>query len=269
MGYSQQLTDSFAIGNVYFNPNSGLLPANPTPQELKTITEITLDYKGKNVELRGQYLVPVDARMADVSITGKFTVGTWNLNQLNQLLFAGTVNTSNVDRINADEPQSVPGPSGPYTVQVANHAGFMEDLGVSYQSNSGQFQKIAGATGPTGLTGPGVYKVDPTTGTYTFSGVTGADASAGVFISYVDDGGVGASLTIPNNLQGQSPQFELVALIPGQTAAGFVGYRFYACRATGMKILTGKNNDFQKVEVDFAVYCPIGANVGELIQTAI
>ena len=73
---SMQLVDSFAIGNVFINPNSGLLPANPTPFELKTITEITLDYKGKHVPLRGQYLVPVDARIADVEFTGKFTIGT-------------------------------------------------------------------------------------------------------------------------------------------------------------------------------------------------
>jgi hypothetical protein len=257
---SQQLTDSFAIGHVYINPTAGLLPANPTPFELETITEISLDYKGKNVELRGQYLVPVDARMADVSITGKFTIGTWNLNQLNNLIFAGTLNISDVDRINADEFQN-PGASSPpaYTFTVNNAETFTEDLGLSYAQGAAmpgaQLERVDE------LTEMGQYTVNDD-GTYAVY-----EGDAGPFaVSYVDNGGPGASLSIPNNLQGQSPQFEFVALNSG-SGSGFVGYRFYNCRATGAKILSGKNNDFNKVEVDFSVYCPVGQNVGELIQT--
>jgi len=259
---AQQLTDAFAIGSVWFNPTGGLLPANPTPQELKTIQEISVDWKGKNVELRGQYLVPVDARIADVSITGKFTVGTYNLNQLNQLLFAGVLTTSAsaIDRINADEAHTITEAGSPPTVNtitVTNSATFTEDLGVSLGTSSAQFVRVASSPSQ------GQYSV--AAGVYTFNI---ADVGSAVVISYVDNGGAGASLALPNNLQGQSPIFELDALIPAQdAAAGFMGYRFYNCRATGMKLLTGKNNDFQKVEVDFSVFCPIGQNVGELIQT--
>lgn len=263
MSASMQLTDSFAIGHVYINPTAGLLPANPTPFELETITEISLDYKGKNVELRGQYLVPVDARMADVSISGKFTIGTWNLNQLNNLLFAGTLNIADVDRINADEFHN-PGALSPpeYTFQVTNYASFTEDLGLSYALGAtqpgSQLERVES------VEEIGQYSYDAETGTYTV--YTG---DSGPFnVSYIDNNGVGASLSIPNNLQGQSPQFEFVALNSG-SGSGFVGYRFYNCRATGAKLLTGKNNDFNKIEIDFSVYCPVGQNVGELIQTAI
>ena len=258
---AMRLQDNFAIGNVFINPNNGLLPENPTPFELKTITEISIDYKGKNVELRGQYLVPVDARMADVSITGKFTVGTYNLNQLNNLLFAGTLNTSSITGIVADEPHTIP-TTGPYTVQVAGFASFIQDLGLSYQNSSGQFEEVGT------FTQAGQYQVNSGTGEYTFDA---ADAGGFVFISYVDSDGTGAYLTIPNNLQGQSPQFELTALIPGSTdgTAGAMGYVFYNCRASGVKLLAGKNNDFNKVEVDFSVYCPINQNVGEIIQTVV
>jgi hypothetical protein len=260
---SQQLTDSFAIGNVFFNPTAGSLNALPTPFEAKTIENISLDWKGKNVELRGQYLVPVDARMADVSLTGKFTIGTWNLQQLQQLLFGNATIADGGDRINADEAQTIPSVAGGspagYFVTVTNAAGFSEDLGVSYQANSGQFLKVASPTVA------GEYSVSAG-GVYSFAA---ADKGLGVYISYVDTGALtGASLTIPNNLQGQTPQFEMVALIPG-TGSGFLGYRFYACRATSAKILTGKNNDFQKLEIDFSVYCPVNANVGELIQTVV
>jgi hypothetical protein len=252
-----QLVSSFAIGNIFINPNAGLLPANPTPFELKTISEITLDYKGKNVSLRGQYLVPVDARIADVEFTGKFTIGTSNLNQLNQLLFAGTLNTSAVDTIVPDEAATPSGsPPGMYT--VVSHSTFSEDLGVSYQTNSGQLQRVSV------VTQPGQYSVDGS-GNYDFYDDTP------VYISYVCTKNTGASLTIPNNLQGQSPQFELAAWIPNSDGptAGYNGYRFFACRAHSCKLLAGKNNDFNKWEVEFAVFCPVNAQVGELIQTVI
>lgn len=259
---SMQLVDSFAIGNVFFNPTCGLLPANPTPQELKTISEISLDYKGKAVELRGQYLVPVDARLADVTFSGKFTIGTYNLNQMNNLLFAGTLNVATPDNIVPDEAATpVLGGSPPaYTYQVTGHTTFSEDLGVSYQGSSSQLERVASAGA---VVNTGQYF--QTGGTYTFFDATP------VLISYVNTVTTGASLTIPNNLQGQSPQFELLAWIPASSGctSGYNGYRFYACRATGAKILTGKNNDFNKIEVDFSVYCPVNANVGELIQTLI
>jgi hypothetical protein len=256
-----RLQDSFAIGNVFINPTSGLLPANPSPFELKTITDISLDYKGKNVELRGQYLVPVDARIADVSFSGKFTIGTTNLNQLNNLIFAGTLNTSNVDDVYPDEPHTVPS-SGPYTVTVTNAAEFVQDLGVSYALTSGQFELV------NSVTQQGQYSVNATTGVYTFDS---ADAASEVVISYVADNGTGNSLIIPNNLQGQSPQFELVAWIPGNTdsTASYTGYRFFNCRATSCKILDVKNNSFRMVEVDFSVYCPINQNIGEIIQSVV
>jgi hypothetical protein len=258
---AMQLVDSFAIGNIFLNPNSGLLPTGATPFELKTISEISLDYKGKAVELRGQYLVPVDTRMADVSFTGKFTIGTYSLIQLNSILFAGTLNVATPDNIVPDEAQSVPATST-YTVTVSGAGTFVEDLGVSYANTSAQFERV------NSVSQAGQYSVNTSTGVYTFDA---ADASAKVLISYVNTLTTGASLSIPNNLQGQSPQFELAAWIPASAGAtaGFNGYRFFACRATGAKILSGKNNDFNKIEVDFAVYCPVNANVGELIQTVI
>lgn len=264
---SQQLTDSFAIGHAYARPFGGLLPANPTPFEFETITEITLDWKGKIVELRGQYLVPVDARMADVTITGKATIGTYNLNQVNNLLFAGQLNLSNIDRVNADETHTIPS-SPPYSITVTNSASFTEDLGVSYAIGApqagAQFEEV------TSLTLAGQY-VQPfgsplTPGEYGFDV---ADAGLPVNISYIDNNGVGATLTLPNNLQGQSPIFEFVVLNSGNNSSSFVGYRLFNCRASGIKILTGKNNAFNMVEVDFSAFCPVGQNVGELIQTAV
>jgi hypothetical protein len=269
MSYSsQQLTDSFAIGHVYVVPTSGLLPENPTPFEAETISEISLDYKGKSVELRGQYLVPADARMADVSITGKMTVGTWNLNQLNNILFAGTINISDIDGINADEPHTPTGAGSPptYTVTVTNAESFSVDLGVNYPvgtaNSPGQLSQLESVATAEDVVQSGQYYVDTTTGVYTFFD------DLPVQISYIAENGVGASLTIPNNLQGQSPVFEFVALNSG-SGSGFVGYRFYNCRATGAKILSGKNNDFNKIEIDFTVFAPPGQNVGELIQTVV
>jgi hypothetical protein len=207
--------------------------------------------------------------MADVSITGKMTVGTWNLNQLNNVLFAGTLNSADIDRINADEPQTPVGAGSPptsYTATVNNAASFSVDLGVNYPVGTanapGQLAQLERVASAEDVVQTGQYYVDVETGVYTFFDATP------VLISYIDTNGVGASLTIPNNLQGQSPVFEFVALNSG-SGSGFVGYRFYNCRATGAKILSGKNNDFNKVEIDFTVFAPPGQNVGELIQTVV
>ena len=83
-----QLTRNFAIGHVFFNPVAGLLPANAAPQELNTIQDIAVDWSGKGVELRGQNLYAIDARLADVSVKVKFQVGQYSLDMLNVLFFA-------------------------------------------------------------------------------------------------------------------------------------------------------------------------------------
>jgi len=257
-----QLTRNFAIGNVFLNPVSGLLPADAAPQQLNTIQDISIDWAGKGVELRGQLLYAIDARLADISLKGKFTVGQYSLDMLNVLFFAGTIaQGASEDTVVPDSSQIVPPASISFALKIA---GVTEDLGVSYQSNGSNFDRVT-----TGVA-QGQYIFSTTTnpgfGTWTFAS---ADAGAEIFVSYIVPG-TAAALSIPNNLQGYSPNFELVGWNPvgGQApSTAFNGFRVFNCVATGMKPITYKRDGFNMVEVDFLAYCPTGQSVAELIQT--
>lgn len=258
-----QLTRNFAIGNAWINPVSGLLPANPTPQQLSTIQDISIDWAGKGVELRGQLLYAIDARLADVSVKGKFSVGQYSLDFLNNIFFAGTQSTgmTGEDTIVADESHNVPSASLSQTITIS---GVTEDLGVSYQSNGSNFDRVASSPAA------GQYTFSTTTapgsGTWVFAA---ADIALPIYLSYVLPG-AGATLQNPNNLQGYSPNFELVSWNPvggNAPSTAYNGLRLFNCVATGIKPYTYKRDGFNLVEVDFLAYCPTGKVVAELIQT--
>src|SRR5208282_1468077 len=99
-------------------------------------------FTGKGVELRGQYLYAIDARVTDVSGKGKFKVGEWNLEQLNNLFFAGSITegTTN-EQVYADEPHTVPS-SSPYTVTVMVPTGFEQPLAVAYASDLSNLDEV-------------------------------------------------------------------------------------------------------------------------------
>jgi hypothetical protein len=244
-------TPKFAIGHIFVTPNGGLQPANASGTELSTIQDFSVDFTGKGVELRGQFLYAVDARVTDIATKGKFKVGQWSLEQLNNLFYAGTVtNTGNAIPY-ADELHTIPG-SSPYTVTVTNTAGFVQPLTVAYASDLSNLDEVA--SGPT----VGQYSVNPSTGVFTFAA---ADEGEQVLISYVATG-TGASISIPNNLQGESPVVSLAAI----NAADGNGFLFPNCRVTGIKPLDLKNNAYAMNEVEFMVYCPFGQAVGQIIQ---
>jgi hypothetical protein len=254
MSTAQLLTKNFAIGYAFVNPNAGLLPTNASPSQLNTIQEASVEFTGKIEELRGQLLYAVDARLTDVTCKGKFSTGQWTLEQLNNVFYAGTLSTSDVDNIVPDEASTVPS-SSPYTITVTEGSGFVEDLGVQYADNAQSFDRVT-------PTAAGEYSVG-SGGTYTF-GV--ADAGADVLISYIATG-TGSSIQATNNLQGQSPQFEFAVWNPiGGGVTGYNGIRVLACVANGIKPLTAKRNGFAMWEVDWTAFCPTGSYVAELIR---
>lgn len=252
-------TPKFALGNLYVYPNGGLQPVGSegtSGTELEVIQDFSVEFAGKGVELRGQQLYPIDARVTDISGKGKFKVGEWSLEQLNNMFFAGTVTTSATtgnEQIYADESHVVP-TSAPYTVAVTNTVGFVQPLtvlqiqGTSYTS----LDEVAS------VSAAGQYSVSGST--FTFHS---AQAGQTVLISYIA-GGANASLNIPNNLQGQSPVIGIV----GYNAADGNGFFFPYCRVTGVKPLELTMNKYAMNEVDFQVFAPLGQPVGQLIQSS-
>jgi hypothetical protein len=255
------LTPKFGIGHVFVAPNGGLQPSGASGTELSTIQDFSVDFSGKEVELRGQFLYPVDARVADISLKGKFKVGEWSLEQLSNLFIAGTLNTS-PEQIVADEAGTPMGagspPSAPYSYTVTkNPSSVSQILTIAYASNGSNLDEVG--TNPPTLAG--TYYVS-TGGEIIFSA---GDALVPMLFSYVTTGGTGASLSIGNNLQGQSP----IVSIAGVNAADGSGWLFPNCRVTGIKPLDLKNNAYAMNEVSFSVFCPAGQAVGQLFQQTV
>lgn len=245
-------TPKFAIGHIFVYPNGGLQPTNASGTELAVIQDFSTEFTGKGVELRGQFLYPIDARVTDISGKGKFKVGEWNLEQLNNLFYAGTITEGmSNEQIYADEAHTIPS-STPYTVTVTNTAGFVQVLSVAYASTQSNLDEVS--AGPI----QGQYSVNDATGVLTFAA---ADAGEAVVISYVANGS-NASLSIPNNLQGQSP----VVGIAGFNAADGNGFLFSYCRVTGIKPLELSMNKYAMNEVDFQLYAPYGQPLGQILQ---
>lgn len=246
-------TPKFAIGNIYVYPNGGLQPTNASGTELEVVQDFSVEFTGKGVELRGQQLYAIDARVTDISGKGKFKVGEWNLEQINNLFFAGTITEGATnEQVYADESHVIPS-SNPLTITVTNSTGFVQPLAVlqAVGSSLTNFDEV------TVLSGANQYTVSGAT--FSFDA---ANAGQTVLISYVANG-TNASLNIPNNLQGQSP----VVGIAGYNAADGNGWFFPFCRVTGVKPLDLTMNKYAMNEVDFQVYAPLGQPVGQIIQS--
>lgn len=252
------LTPKVAIGHVYVYPNGGLQPANASGTELSTIQDFSVDFAGKDIELRGQFLYAVDARVVDISLKGKFKVGQWSIEQLNNLFWAGTLNLEPTqiipDEMGTPSNAGSPPSASSYTLQV-NPTEVITVITVAYASNGSNLEQTTNNP----PTEAGTYYVAED-GVINF--VESGDDDVPMLFSYETAGGAGASVSIPNNLQGQSP----VVSIAGVNGADGNGWLFPNCRVTSIKPLDLKSNAYAMNEVAFTVYCPSGQAVGQIFQ---
>lgn len=241
--YSTQI--QFGAGYIYgLNQGSTLGAAPPLiiPGQFPTIQDASVDLTFTVKELNGQLEFPVDLASASKKISGKIMTGRIDLNLLNQLVFADDFVTGSNAIANVEPHTIASSPTD--TVQVINNTTFVQDLGVWYSSqfdNNNQVQLVPVPTSPA----QGQYTVDPSTGTYTFNG---ADAGAGVLISYQYTVLTGHALTVTNRIMGYSrPVFAAYFSEPYQGNNDLI---LYYCRATSLK-MPEKREDYLILEIDF------------------
>lgn len=221
----------FGAGVLFVNPNAGNLATNPTPGQILTLQDVSIDISQDLKELRGATKWPEDIAPADMKGSGKFGTGRVDQQVFNNVFFANASSTGIVQAVQG-ESGTVPA-SSVYTVTVTNSAQFDEDFGVQYASGiggagAGRFTRI-----PTGTPTQGQYTVSA--GVYTFAA---ADANAAVLISYsFTASAVGTTISVINENMGFGPVFELFLMRPYQklTVSGknyTGGLRLYACRAS-------------------------------------
>jgi len=166
----------FGSGNVFIAPVGGNEATNPTPSQLLTLQDLSLDISQELVEQRGQYKFPDDVAPGDMKVMGKVSTGRWDIGMLNQVFF-GDTQASGVKLVANDEPHTIPTTST-YTIDVNYAAEFSTDLGVQYVGAppAGNTQALVRVTG---VPITGQYAVSA--GVYTFAT---ADHGLAVAISY-------------------------------------------------------------------------------------
>ena len=190
----------FGTGVLFMAPNGGNTAANPTPQRLGILQEVSVDFKADLKKLYGQKQLPVATARGKIDVMAKGKFAAFNPTMLNQVYF-GQVQTAGIMKVADQEAHAIPG-SPAYTVTVTNVAGVpIVDLGVTFAD--GTPLTLVGS-----LTATGQYMVNLATGVYTFDS---ADASANVLISYMySASSQGATITLANQLMGYAPYFEAV-----------------------------------------------------------
>jgi hypothetical protein len=186
----------FGVGFLFATPTG----ANPTPTRFGRLQDVSVDFSYDIKMLYGSYQFPLEQARGKGKIDLKATLGVVDPSLFNNIFF-GLTTTTGQTLNSIDEAQTVPAPSGPYTVTVNNGGTFSQDLGI-YNTVTGLWMTRV-ASGPA----TGQYSVNTTTGVYTFNST---QASAAVKISYTyAASGSGTSLAYTNQLMGSEPGFSV------------------------------------------------------------
>ena len=246
--YAEQI--GFAAGSLVATQvgASGVI----TPVRFGILQDVQLDLSADLKELYGQkrYAIALAPGKTKVEVKAKFAGIKGNL--FNQLYFGATV-TATQSLFADSETGTVPG-SSTYTVTVANAAAFLADEGVFYSATGLPLTKVASPSAA------GQY-TQSNAGVYTFSS---ADASAGVYISYLYSSTAGQQIALANINMGVGPSFKMVLSQPfdGRQAT----FIFNQCQASKLSFPT-KQDDYMINELDFMISADIAGNLGSINTT--
>lgn len=222
-----------------------------TPRKFGTLQDVSVSFSASSKELYGQYQFPVAVARGKAKIDCKAKLAQIQAGLFNDIFFGGSVVAGQVATA-VLEAAAVPG-SGPFTYQVANHATFVTDLGVSYAATGLPLALVANNPAQ------GQYSVNAGTGTYTFAA---ADASAAVLVNYEYTQTGGNQITLANPKLGSNPVFEAVLTEGFESAGGplSANLTLYACVSSKLS-LDAKQEDWAIHELDFSAMANAAGNV--------
>lgn len=231
--------------------SSGNPAPNPTPLGLGVLQNVKLTLGADIKALYGISQWAVDTAIGKRTIKGSFEFAQISNLLMSQLFFGdGTTAGDVVTTTFPGEAHTIPGTST-YTIQVTNHTLTpLVDYGVTYQNTGLQFTNVEAGS----LTAVGQYKVDLTTGTYTFYS---GDASVPVWINYswVPSPAAGSTLTVANHAMGYGPIIALNLVFPYE--GGGIGFYLPNVRLGKIEATT-KLDDYTMYSTDFEGFT--GAN---------
>jgi hypothetical protein len=224
------------------------------PDQFGILQEIGIDIDWQVKELWGQNQFPVDIARGQGKITGKAKFARIFGAVYGDLFFGQTPATGQLT-IAENEAAAVPAAT-PYTVNVANAATFIDDLGVYYAATGQRFTRVTTAANE------GEYSVNLATGIYTFAA---ADAGAAVLVSYAYTVATGRKIVITNQVMGFTPVFAATfyTVKATQGASAGLSLRLNACTATKLSLPT-KIDDYEIQEFDFSAFADASGTIGTL-----
>ena len=226
-------------------PSSGNPAPNPTPLALGVLQNIKLTLGADIKSLYGIDQWAVDTAIGKRSIKGSFEFAQISNLLMSQLFFGDATTAGNVVTTTyPGEAHTVPA-SVAYTVTVTNAADIpLVDYGVTY-ANTGIALVDVGSGGS--LTAAGQYKVNLSTGVYTFDA---ADASASILINYswTPASPAGTTLSVATHPMGWGPLIALNLVFPYE--GGGLGFYLPNVRLGKIDIAT-KLEDYTMYTTDY------------------
>src|SRR6266851_4238385 len=228
------------------------------PDQFGILQDVQIDWDWTTRELWGQYQFPVDIARGQGKITGKAKFARI-FGAIYGDLFFGQTQASGQLTVSENEAASVPATT-PYTIAVANAAGYVDDLRVYYATGTTAGGRFTRVTTPSAA---GQYSVNPATGIYTFAA---ADANAALLVSYLYTiSNSGKKLVLTNQFMGFTPTFKATfytTKTTGGTPAG-LALVLNACTATKLSLPT-KIDDYEIQEFDFSAFADATGTIGTL-----
>jgi hypothetical protein len=222
---------NFGVGQLFIVPPG----ANPTPVNVGTLKDVSLDISRDVKELIGAYAFAEDVALGKGKISGKAKSGRIQGGLIAAIL-AGSATTTGQTAAANNELSTIP--TTPYQVTALNGATFVQDGGV-YDYTAGKWLTCI-ASAPAS----GQYSVSAA-GVYTFAA---ADTTHQVGLYYTYTMVTGNKVALTNQLMGAATIFQLNVF--NTYKGGQFGYTLYAVVMPKLS-LAGKQDDYTEVDIEF------------------
>jgi hypothetical protein len=174
-----------------------------TPIQLKTVQEVSIDFKFGTKELMGENMFAEAIGRGSAALSGKIKTGQMQARYFNDSVLGGNNTLLSEGRTLALNEAGTPAASA---VTVANAANYVKDWGVKETSTGLPLTRVASA--PT----TGQYSVNETTGVYTFAA---GDTTAKQFTyqyRITTPAGQVRTMQVNNQIAGEAPLAELIVV---------------------------------------------------------
>ncbi len=233
---------NFGVGQLFIVPPG----TNPTPVNVGTLKEVSVDISRDTKEMKGAKTFPEDIALAGGKITGKAKSGRIQGDLIASVLAGSTVTTGQKAAANNEIATWATSITG---AQITGGATFDQDGGI-YDYTAGIWMKAVASAPATGQ-----YAINTSTGAY-----TGASADVGhqVGLYYTYTKATGKTITLKNPLMGSAVTFKLNAFNTYKSKD--TGYTLYAVLFPKLS-LASKQDDYTENDLEFQAFADANDNV--------